>query len=204
MNKLELIRLASLSAAALVTACGSTIPLSDEEAYAQRQADAGQRSASGYCAKSFVGGDTDWSCINCGGVDALDDADNFSRAIDNRASTGRAFTLGSPGGMMQVVARAKPGKVFDAGSLAGVLVRYPSGTYLTVTATVTAYRDGQQVSLTSVGGENTVVGNIEAGYEDVFYSTVPAEEFDSVELTSSITGQAGPAEIEVKEFCGDL
>ncbi|MDP3858601.1 MAG: hypothetical protein Q8Q73_12655 [Stagnimonas sp.] len=158
--------------------------------------------SSGYCAGSFQGGSTDWSCLSCSGVDALAGDQPFDVAIDNDAGTSRRFQLGGSGGEMTIRAFAPSDTVFPAGVRAGLLMRFPAGSYNGVSVRFNAYLGSTPV-LSTGGGSFAVSGNVDGAGSDTFYQVSPTANFDSLEAVITIAGNAEQAEFSVNEFCGD-
>nr|MBV6630970.1 hypothetical protein [Oceanococcus sp. HetDA_MAG_MS8] len=155
----------------------------------------------GYCESGFVGGQSSWGCTSCSGVDPLDDNDDFSPAIDGNSATFTDFGLNT-GGQIRITVEAPSGS-FETGSSAGVLMRFPEGSYNTIGVQLSATRDGAVVA-SSGGLDNVAVaGNVEGAGADRFYSFTPQAPFDSIEAVVSVTGNTQRVNFRVYEFCGN-
>ena len=162
----------------------------------------GGEDGAGYCVGSFAGGSSTWGCINCSGVDGAGDRTEFDRSIDNNSNTGAAFSLGASSGEIEIDVRAPSGMSFPAGVDAGALIRFPQGTYPSISVRFNTYRGNVQVDSLQ-GGEGATVGNVPGAGQAVYYSVNPTLEFDRLEAVIEATGGAESAAFEVFEFCGD-
>lgn len=156
----------------------------------------------GYCAGSFEGGSTDWSCISCNGVDPLAEDNPFDVAIDNQAGTARRFQFPASGGQMTIRAIAPDDMQFPGGARAGLLMRFPAGTYSGVSVRFNAYLGSVPVA-SNGGGSFAGSGNVDGAGSDTFYPVSPAAAFDRLEAVITLSGNAEAVDFRVNEFCGD-
>jgi hypothetical protein len=158
--------------------------------------------AAGYCAGSFAGGSTSWACNNCGGLDPLDDHDDFAPSIDNDAASYTSFSVGAGGGEVIVRAVAVDGHTFPADVDAGTLMRFPPGLFSSISVRFNTYNSSTPVDAQQ-GGSTAAAGNVAGAGSDTYYGLTSSDAFDTLEAVVSVSGNSEPAWFRLYEFCGD-
>jgi hypothetical protein len=150
-----------------------------------------------YCAGNFFGGSAKSFCINC-----TNESQSLDKAIDDSASTYAKLGIQPQGGQITVTATASEGTTFPTGADAGALMRFPTGTFLSIAVQFNTYLNGDPVDVLT-GGDSAVGGTVSDAGTATFYSLEPSGAFDTLEAVVSVTGNMERAEFLLYEFCGD-
>ena len=195
--KPKLMRRAGFIVAMLLAACS-------EDGAEPNASEARFESRASYCAESFRGGETEWSCVNCtNDLDPLDDEDDFAPAIDNNESTSTAFAMSEGGGRVVVRATAPAGTVFAPGGSAGALVYFPRALFAYAHLSFSTYRNGVLADANREP-KMTIIGSLLESGEEAYYAFTPSTEFDALEIELIGLGDVGRSEFRLHEFCADL
>ncbi|WP_370307648.1 hypothetical protein [Sinimarinibacterium flocculans] len=153
----------------------------------------------GYCVGSFIGGRAETGstglCNNCS-------VQMNAATVDDDETSFASLNFGIGGGQLIIRAVAPSGVTFPAEVDSGALMRFPSGSYPSVSVRFNTYREGASVD-TLEGGASATFGGITGGGGDHYYQLSASGEFDTLEAVVELVGNQENISVLLYEFCGD-